>query len=110
MLLRQEQGRDDRGVVRGCARELCAPRRQSTAERYWGIVDEPDRGSAAGAGPDEGLAVGTDDGAGHAEGLADELVEKKRPDGGRERRSGGGENRRDETSRGGRRQAGAGDE
>ena len=26
MLLRQEQGRDDRGVVRGCARELREPR------------------------------------------------------------------------------------
>ena len=45
-------------------------------------MDEPDRGSAACAGLDEGLAVGTDDGVGHAEGLADELVEKKRPDGG----------------------------
>ena len=89
-----------------CVRPGGRVRRRDTG----GIVDEPDRGSAAGAGPDEGLAVGTDDGAGHAEGLADELVEKKRPDGGRERRSGGGENRRDETSRGGRRQAGAGDE
>ena len=73
-------------------------------------MDEPDRGSAACAGLDEGLAIGTDDGAGHAGGLADELVEKKRPDGGRERRSRGEENRPDKTRRGGRRQAGAGDE
>ena len=73
-------------------------------------MDGPDKGSADCAGLDEGLAVGTDDGAGLAEGLADKLVEKKQPDGGRERRSGGEENRRDETSREGRRKADAGDE
>ena len=73
-------------------------------------MDEPDKRSVVCSGLDEGLAAGTDDGAGLAEGLADELVEKKRPDGGRERRNGGEENRRDETRRGGRRQAGAGEE
>ena len=74
-----------------------------------GFVDELDKGSAACAGLDEGLVVGTEDGAGLAEG-ADELLEKKRPNGGRERRIGGEENRQDETRRGGRKQAGAGDE
>ena len=64
-------------------------------------MDEPDKGSAECAGLDEGLAVGTDDGAGNAEGLADKLVEKKRSVANKRGEAVETKNRHDEIWRGG---------
>ena len=51
--------------------------RLSTAGRYWGVVDELEKGSVEGAGLDEEPGVGTDDGVGLPDGFTDEPVKRR---------------------------------
>ena len=53
------------------------PRRPSTAERYWGDRGRTGQGVGGLRGAGRGTGRQDDDGAGLAEGIADELVEKK---------------------------------